>query len=94
MANGATAAAAAAAETAHAIKASGAVVHVEAGDFETILRKIESLLVVCAEGGIFSRKHHYLTSYRGLIFYTRSQTPLLLPPQVELITARKIWIPE
>lgn len=87
-------AAAEAAETANAIKASGAVVRVEAPDFETILRKVEAPLVVRAEGGVFSRKYHYLTSYKGLIFYTRTQTPLLLPPKVELITARKIWIPE
>jgi len=93
MTNGAIAAAAAA-ETAHAIKASGAVVRVESSDFEAILRKSESPLVVCAEGGVFSRKYHYLTSYKGLIFYTKAQTPLLLSPKAELITAAKIWIPE
>jgi hypothetical protein len=97
MTNGAIAGGAAAvamAETARAIKASGAIVRVEPNDFETILRKAESPLVVQAEGGVFSRKYHYLTSYKGLIFYTRTQTPLLLPTKTELITARKIWIPE
>ena len=64
-------AAAAAVETANAIKASGAVVRVEARDFEAILGKVEAPLVVHAEGGVFSRKYHYLTSYKGLIFYTR-----------------------
>jgi hypothetical protein len=87
-------AAAAAAETANAFKASGAVVRVEPADFEAILRKIDAPLVVHAEGGVFSRKYHYLTSYRGLIFYTRSQTPLPLPPKAELIAARRIWVPE
>ncbi len=87
-------AAAAAAETANAIKASGAVIRVEPADFEAILRKIDAPLVVQAEGGVFSRKYHYLTSYKGLIFYTRSPTPLPLPSKVELIAARKIWIPE
>jgi hypothetical protein len=94
MTDGAMAATGAAAATANALKASGAIVHVESGDFEAILGKIESPLVVYAEGGIFSRKYHYLTSYKGLIFYTRTQAPLLLPPKAELITARKIWIPE
>jgi len=96
MTNGAVIAggAAAAAEAANAIKASGAVVRMDPGDFETILRKMDSPLVVCAEGGVFSRKYHYLTSYKGLIFYTRTLTPLLLPPKVELIAARKIWVPE
>lgn len=97
MTNGAIAggaAVAAMAETARAIKASGAIVRVEPNDFETILRKAESPLVVQSESGVFSRKYHYLTGYKGLIFYTRTQTPLLLPPKAELITARKIWIPD
>ena len=81
-------------ETANAIKASGAVIRMEPNDFDAILRKSESPLVVRAEGGVFSRKYHYLTSYKGLVFYTRTQTPLLLPPKAELIAARKIWIPE
>jgi hypothetical protein len=97
MTNGAAAAggaAAAAAQFAQAVKASGAIVRVEPTDFETILGKIESPLVVYAEGGVFSRKYHYLTSYRGLIFYAKTPTPLTLSSRVELITARKIWVPE
>ncbi len=93
MSNGAGAAAAAAAAIANAIKASGAIVSVESGDFEVILKKIEAPLVVCAQGGVFSTKYHYLTSYKGLIFYTRTPTPLMLSPSVELINANKIWIP-
>ena len=80
--------------TANAIKASGAIVQVEASDFEAILRKSEAPLVVCAEGGVFSRKHHYLTSYKGLIFYTKTPNPARLPAKTELIAARKIWIPQ
>ena len=93
MTNGAGAAAAAAAAIANAIKASGAIVSVEPGDFETILKKIDAPLVVCAQGGVFSTKYHYLTSYKGLIFYTRTPTPLMLGASVERINASKIWIP-
>lgn len=91
MTNGAAAAAAAA--IANAIKASGAIVSVESDDFEVILGKVEAPLVVCAQGGIFSTKYHYMTSYKGLIFHTKTQTPLMLGPTVELINANKIWIP-
>ena len=80
--------------TANAIKASGAIVHIEPQDFDAILRKSEAPLVVRSEGGFFSRKYHYLTSYKGLIFYTKTQTPLPLSPRVELVIARKIWIPQ
>jgi len=90
----ASGAAAAAAEFGNAIKASGAVVRMEPVDFEAILERIDAPLIVTAEGGVFSRKYHYLTSYRGLIFYTRAPDPLSLPPKAEVIVARKIWIPE
>jgi hypothetical protein len=96
MNNGAAAggaAAAAAEEIARAIKASGAIVSVESTDFMTILARTDHPLVVCSQSKFLSTKYHYLTAYKGLIFYTRSSTPLMLRPSVELIRAKKIWIP-
>jgi hypothetical protein len=87
------AAAAAGAAIAQAIKASGAIVRVEPSDFTTILDKVDSPLVVYSESKFFSTKYHYLTSYKGLIFYTKSLSPLMLRPSVELIRAKSIWIP-
>jgi hypothetical protein len=78
---------------ADAIKASGAIVRVEPGDFEAILDKIETPLVVVAQGGVFKTKYHYLTAYKGLIFYTKTPIPLDLPRKAELINAKKIWVP-
>ncbi len=89
----ATGAAAAGAAIAEAIKASGAIVSVEPRDFEGILRKTEAPLIVHAQGGVFTTKHSYLTAYKGLIFYTRTPTPLPLPRSAELVEARKIWVP-
>jgi ABC-type transport system substrate-binding protein len=96
MTNGAAAGGAAtvAAEAvAQAIKASGAIVSVESTDFMTILGRVDFPLVVCSESKFLSTKYHYLTAYKGLIFYTKSSTPLMLRPSVELIHAKKIWIP-
>jgi hypothetical protein len=96
MTNGAAAggtAAAAAAAIADAIKASGAIVRVEAADFETILNRVDNPLVVYAESTFLSTKYHYLTAYKGLIFYTKTASPLMLRPSAEVIRARKIWIP-
>jgi len=90
---GGAAAVAAAAAIANAIKASGAIVSVESRDFEAILKRMEAPLVVRAQGGVFTTKYHYLTAYKGLVFYTKTQTPLPLPAGVELINANKIWIP-
>jgi hypothetical protein len=78
---------------ADAIKASGAIVRVEPGDFETILDKTEAPLVVFAQSGVFKTKYHYLTAYKGLIFYTRTPIPLEVPRKAELINAQKIWVP-
>jgi len=96
MTNGAAAggaAAAAAAAIANAIKASGAIINVESTDFMTILEKVDNPLVVCSESKFISTKYHYLTSYKGFIFYTKSATPLILRPSAEIIHAKKIWIP-
>jgi hypothetical protein len=90
---GAVAAGAAAAAIANAIKASGAIVRVESADFETILRKSDNPLVVCAQGGFFSTSYQYLTGYKGLVFYCKTSTPLMLPHKVEVINAKRIWIP-
>jgi hypothetical protein len=95
--NGAGAAAAggaaAAAAIANAIKASGAIVRVDPGDFRKIVARGENQLVVIAPGGFFRNKHNYLTSYRGLFFFTRAAEPLSLPGTCEVVKADKIWIP-
>jgi hypothetical protein len=94
MVNGVAAGGAAAAVAiADAIKASGAIINMESTDFMTILEKADRPLVVCSESKFISKKYHYLTSYKGLIFYTKSTTPLVLRPDAEIIYAKKVWIP-
>lgn len=83
----------AAAAIANAVKASGAIVRVDPGDFRKIVERGKNLLVVIAPGGFFRNKHNYLTSYRGLFFFTRSAEPLSLPGSCEVVRADKIWIP-
>ena len=90
---GAASAGAAAAAIAKAVKVSGTIVKVEPGEFERILARQPGLLVVTAQGGIFSTKYRYLTSYKGLAFFTESAEPLSLPSGSELVVAKKIWIP-
>jgi hypothetical protein len=86
-------AAAAAAAIAQATKASGVIVRVEPCDFLSILERHSEPLVVSAIGGFLTTRYDYLTSYRGLAFFTSNATPLVLPPHCEVIQARKIWIP-
>ena len=87
-------AAAHAAMVAQATKASGTIVRVDNGNFMLILKHAESPLVVVAKGGVFHKHFRYLTSYKGLAFFTKSDLQLVLPRHVETIAAEKIWIPE
>lgn len=93
MSVGSSGAAAAAAAITQATKASGVIVRVEPREFCRLLERQAAPLVVHAPGGFFSRSHQYLTSYKGLAFYTKSDAPLHLVGGTELIQANKIWIP-
>lgn len=92
MSHVATAAAVAAA-IAQAIKASGAIVSVKPQDFLSILHKTERPLVVTAKERFLGTVYKYLTSYRGLIFFTKTKEELHLPGDMELVISKKIWIP-
>jgi hypothetical protein len=87
------AAASAAAAIAQAVKASGVIVRVEPDDFLAILRRQPAALVVHATGGFFSTNYQYLTSYKGLAFFTKAPAPLDLPAGTELVQAQSIWVP-
>ena len=85
--------AAAAAAIAQAIKASGAIIQLEPTEFLKILSKSEGPLVVTALGGVFSKNYQYLTNYKGLHFYCKSDTAINMPVDTEVVQAKKIWIP-
>lgn len=79
---------------AQALRATGAIVQLESHEFQKILSKSVKPLVVTATGGLFSKNHQYLTSYKGLCFFCKSGTELRLPAEAEVIYSKKIWIPE
>ena len=91
--SGAAAAAAAHAALVQAVKASGVLVRVEPDAFTKIADKNRSGLVVVSVGGIWNRGYHYLMSYKGLAFYTKTSTELSLPGDIEVVAARQIWMP-
>lgn len=91
--DGGAGAVAAAAAVANATNASGAIVKLEPAEFQKILNRVESAVVVHAIGGIFTKNYQYLTSYKGLFFFTKSETPLSLGHKIEVVIAKRIWIP-
>ena len=78
-----------------AIVACGTVVHMVPDEFLLLLAGIEVPLVVEGrEPRLFGTpKYQYLTSHRGLAFYTKSAEPLKFPGPVELIQAKSISAP-
>ncbi len=94
MAYAGGAAAAAAAAMANATKASGAIVKVDPDAFQMIAGKTEEPLIVRAEGGWRKKHYKYLTSYKGLIFFTKSPNELSFVSRAEVVFADKIWVPE
>jgi hypothetical protein len=76
-----------------AIKASGVLVRVEPETFQKILDKNQDAVVIISTGGLFNRGMHYLTSYKGFAFYTKTSAELILPGNIEIISARQIWMP-
>jgi hypothetical protein len=87
-------AAAAAAALANATKASGAIVKMEPKEFQRIVGKADEPLIVRAQGGWRTKHYRYITSYKGLFFFTKSPVELTFSSRSELIFANKIWIPD
>ncbi|MEM8488816.1 MAG: hypothetical protein AAF564_24945 [Bacteroidota bacterium] len=79
---------------ANAIKASGVVVQVEPAEFLKIAGQSEKPLIVYAPTKVIRTTHKYLTSYKGLAFYTKANDPLVFKEPVEMVTAKKISIPD
>jgi hypothetical protein len=94
MGGGEAAVFAAAHATANAVKACGTIVHVQPDEFLKILSFQDNPLIVRASGGLLSRSFRYLTSYKGLAFFCKSGSELILPGQSQLILAKKISIPD
>jgi hypothetical protein len=76
-----------------ALKAMGTVVTVEPNEFLRVLARSEDPLVVTAMGGLFRKHHQYVTAYKGLVFHTKSPEPFPLEGAVELVRAKRIWVP-
>jgi hypothetical protein len=78
----------AAAAAIQALKASGAIVRLEANDFEMLVARQQEPLVVQTESSFFGKRYQYLTAYKGLVFHTKSSEPLMLSGRAEIIQQR------
>jgi hypothetical protein len=75
-------------------RVTGLLVKLEPEEFSKLLDRAKDLLVVMVESGVFSTHYDYLTSYKGLPFYTRSKDPLKLPAGAEVVNASSILLPD
>jgi hypothetical protein len=85
--------AAAAAAIANAIKASGVLVRVAPAEFQKIVNRGGDLVVVVTPPSVWTSQRRYLTSYRGLAFFTKTTDELMFGSKAEIISCDKIWIP-
>ena len=90
---GGSAAAAQRASIANAVKAMGAIVQLDTNDFLNLLNRQETPLVVMAQSKFLKTTYRYLFGWKGLVFFTKSDTILELPHNAELIYAKRIWLP-
>lgn len=79
---------------AQANRATGLLVRLEPEEFSKVLSRMKEPMVVVVEGGIFTTHYHYLTSYKGLPFYTKSDGQLQLPDGTEVVNAGSISLPD
>jgi hypothetical protein len=86
---------AAAAAIAQAIKASGAIVRMEPNDFQQIVGRADEPIVVIATSKLFGKvSYKYVTSYKGLAFYTKSSSRLSFGSGAMMVSAKSIWVPQ
>lgn len=81
----------------NAIRACGPIVNIDPDGFVEIINRSRgeesNPLIVHSEGGWFSTNYYYLTSYKGLFFWTKSPILMDFPMGVEMIRVKKIWLP-
>ncbi len=88
-------AAAAQAAIQQAIKASGAIVKIEVNDFSRMLSKMDDGLVIEHQSKLFFKDvYKYSTSYKGFVFYCKSNEKITIPTRLESISAKHIWVPQ
>jgi len=87
-------AAGAAAAIANAVKASGVLIRLEPEEMRKVFGRMSNpAVVVVGRTGVFTKKNQYLTSWRGLAFYCKTEDQLPLPSCAEVISAKSIWVP-
>jgi len=87
-------AAGAAAAMANAVKASGVLIRLEPEEMQKVFARMsDPAVVVVGRTGVFTKKNQYLTSWRGLAFYCKTEQQLPLPPCAEVIAAKSVWVP-
>ena len=78
----------------NATRATGVIVHVDAGDFQALIKRAVEPMILVARGGVFKKHYQYMTTYKGLAFFTRSDRPLEFAGRHEKIMVKKLWIPD
>lgn len=79
---------------ANAVKAVGSIIRLDTEEFTRVLGLAGDPLVVVASGGLFGKWYKYLFAFKGLTFYCKSNSEIMLHGGAQIIHSQKISIPD
>lgn len=83
-----------AAEEFRAIASTGSIVKITPEVMLGLISRMnEPLIIECHKKRFYGGEYSYLTSYKGLCFYTEAKSQLAIPTSAEIIMASEMWIP-
>lgn len=77
-----------------ATRSFGIITQVGRETFIEIIGRQDKPLILESTGGIFRKHYRYLTSYKGITFFTKCYNAVNLPTNAEIIKVHNIRIPE
>ena len=69
------------------------MLRVDEENFLKAVNKSNFALVVICKVGIINKRYQYLMPYKGLVFFCEVRKLLSLPDNIEMITARRMFLP-
>lgn len=75
------------------MKMNGVFVKISSSEFQDILNKQDGLMIIMTKAGLFNDVFTYLTSYKGFIFYCKSEEQITLPGKHEFMFSSSVTLP-
>lgn len=74
-------------------QAVGPIVFLDAAGFLDVVQKQNDLIVITADPTALLRKYRYITSYKGITFFTQTKEKITLPSNAYVISVEHLHMP-